>query len=86
MVAVPKNQWRTTEEPYRSLTGSVYGSGAKEPLKNRWRTTEEPRRSLTGSVYGSGAKEPPKHQDLELYSTKSGSPLITSQISTFSAI
>ncbi len=39
----PKNHWRTAEEPYRSLTGSVYGSSAKELVKNRWRTTEAPR-------------------------------------------
>ncbi len=44
----PKNHWRTAEEPHRSLTGSVYGNGAiqplshaKEPVKNRWRTTQE---------------------------------------------
>ncbi len=62
MVAVPKNRWRTAEEPYMSLIGSVYGSGAKEPVKNQWRTAEEPYMNLTGSVYGSGAKEPVKNR------------------------
>ncbi len=38
----PKNCWRTIEEPYRGLTGSLYGSSVlystSTSPKNRWRT------------------------------------------------